>query len=109
MTEHTLSMERMRDLYSWAYAWRSKDSARDGEADLSGLRDSNRAEFDRSLAAHDAALEAAVRADQIEKDTEIAEAQMEKWGIHEEGWPHSAMEPIPEAIRAQLTAGENDV
>ena len=47
-----LSTERVADLYSWATAWRSTDP--DGGTDLSGLRASNRAEFEAWRAAHDA-------------------------------------------------------
>lgn len=53
--EYTPTTERVRDLFTWAYAWRTEDST-DGdepETDLSGLRASNRAEFDRWLAEHD--------------------------------------------------------
>tara|TARA_R110002051_G_scaffold1853_2_gene10168 strand:- start:4923 stop:5279 length:357 start_codon:yes stop_codon:yes gene_type:complete len=52
-TEYTPSFERVRDVYSWAYAWRTRDNVDEGDTDLSGLRESNRAEFDRALAAHD--------------------------------------------------------
>jgi hypothetical protein len=48
MTEQPLSDERVRDLFAWAYAWRSADG--DGETDLSGVRARNRAEFDRWFA-----------------------------------------------------------
>ena len=41
------SIERVADLYSWAYAWRSRDG--DDDTDLSALRKRNRAEFERAL------------------------------------------------------------
>lgn len=50
----TLTTDRIRDLYSWACAWRTEDDATEGESDLSGMRTSQRAEFDRWLAAHEA-------------------------------------------------------
>jgi len=49
-----LSTERVGDLFAWAYAWRSEDDP--SATDLSGLRASNRAEFDTWLAEHDRAL-----------------------------------------------------
>lgn len=48
---YTPTTERVRDLFTWAYAWRTKDDADD--TDLSKVRASNRAEFDRWLAEHD--------------------------------------------------------
>lgn len=48
--ERTPSTERVRDLYSWAFAWRISDDLEAGETDLSGLRATQRAEFDRWLA-----------------------------------------------------------
>lgn len=50
----TLTTDHIRDLYSWACAWRTEDDATEGESDLSGMRTSQRAEFDRWLAAHEA-------------------------------------------------------
>ena len=41
------SIERVADLYSWAYAWRWRDG--DDDTDLSALRKRNRAEFERAL------------------------------------------------------------
>jgi hypothetical protein len=58
-----LSTERVGDLFAWAYAWRSEDDP--SGTDLSGLRASNRAEFDTWLAAHDAE----VKADALEAAT----------------------------------------
>ena len=49
-----LTTDRIRDLYSWACAWRTEDDATEGESDLSGMRTSQRAEFNRWLAAHEA-------------------------------------------------------
>ena len=49
--------------------------------------------FDRWLTAHDAAVEAAVRADQIEKDAQIAKLTYNGW---------SKKNPVAAAIRAQL-------
>jgi hypothetical protein len=51
MSEYTPSFGRVRDVYSWAYAWRTREN--EGETDLTGLRESNRAEFDRAMQAHD--------------------------------------------------------
>jgi hypothetical protein len=42
---------RIRDLFTWAYAWRTADDA--DETDLSSLRASNREQFDVWLAEHD--------------------------------------------------------
>jgi hypothetical protein len=60
----TLSTERIADLFTMAFAWRSEDP--EGRTDLSGLRASNRAEFDAWLDAHDAGLVA-------ERDKALAE------------------------------------
>lgn len=49
-----LSIERVRDLYSFATAWRAEDA--EGQRDMSALRESNRAEFDAALAEHDRAV-----------------------------------------------------
>ena len=57
------SIERVADLYSWAYAWRSRDG--DDDTDLSALRKRNRAEFDRALEA--------------EVVRRVAEAKAEAW------------------------------
>jgi len=73
-----LSTERIADLYSWATAWRSTDP--DGGTDLSGLRASNRAEFDMWLAEHDRDLKLTaaedlvyVRRIEAERDEAIAQ------------------------------------
>jgi hypothetical protein len=53
---YTPSMERIEDMYSCAYAWRTRDGeTEDGEpeTDLSKLRNLQRAEFRCALAAHD--------------------------------------------------------
>lgn len=55
-----LSTERIRNLYSWAYAWRSEDHLEGGDADLSRLRETNRVEFDSWLAEHDRTVADAV-------------------------------------------------
>lgn len=51
--------EQIRTLYTAAYAWRVSDDTEAGEADLSGLRAEQHAEFDHWLAAHDAEVRAA--------------------------------------------------
>jgi len=51
--EYTPTTKRVRDLFTWAYAWRTADYPEDGDVDLSVLRARNRAEFDRWLAGHD--------------------------------------------------------
>ncbi|TFD58061.1 hypothetical protein E3T43_07390 [Cryobacterium sp. Hh7] len=56
-----ISTERVRDLFSLATAWRSEDPR--GGTDLSGLRASNRAEFDMWLAEHDRTVAADARND----------------------------------------------
>lgn len=48
-----ISIERVRDLYSFATAWRAEDA--EGQRDMSALRESNRAEFDAALAEHERA------------------------------------------------------
>ena len=65
------SIERVADLYSWAYAWRSRDG--DDDTDLSALRKRNRAEFDRALDA--------------EVARRVAEAKAEAW---DEGERHES-------------------
>jgi len=107
MSEYTPSFERVRDVYSWAYAWRTRDNVDEGESDLSGLRESNRAEFDRSLAAHDAA----VRSDQIEKDITITLAEKLTDGTNhpEDAAYDNALDDVAAAIRAQLAEGETNV
>jgi len=51
MPEKAPDIERVGQLYSWAYAWRVEDGEED--TDLSGLRERLRAEFGRALAEHD--------------------------------------------------------
>ncbi|TFD27464.1 hypothetical protein [Cryobacterium cryoconiti] len=46
-------MARIRNLYTIAYAWRTRDYLEDGHTDLSGLRAKQQAEFDLALAEHD--------------------------------------------------------
>ena len=58
--DYTPSMDRIAHLYSWAYAWRTRD---DDETDLSGTRATQRAEFDRALEAHDRQVAAKTTAD----------------------------------------------
>ena len=48
----TVTTKRIADMYSWATAWRTDDL--EDRPDLMQLRESNRAEFYRWLAAHDA-------------------------------------------------------
>jgi hypothetical protein len=87
----TPSMERIEDMYSWAYAWRTRDGETEDsepETDLSELRGSQRAEFRRALAAHDAGI---VRAT-AERCAEIARRKIpfdpdedksgHAWGAH---------------------------
>ncbi|GAA4774420.1 hypothetical protein [Microbacterium gilvum] len=88
-TGYTPSLDRVRDLYSWAYAWRTEDA--EGETDLSGLRASQRAEFDRMIAAHDAALEAKVRAEERELCARVAENEPTNGAFeYAEGWDDAA-------------------
>jgi hypothetical protein len=51
-TATPLSTDRVRNLYSWAYAWRTEDDG--DETDLSATRERQRVEFDAWLRAHDA-------------------------------------------------------
>src|SRR5690554_4888708 len=53
MSDYTPTMARIEDMYAWAYAWRTQDDPGDDETDLSHLRASQRAEFQRALAAHE--------------------------------------------------------
>lgn len=55
--DYTPTMERIAQMYSWAYAWRTDDDVEGGDTDLSAVRASQRAEFDRALAAHDTQLQ----------------------------------------------------
>lgn len=80
-----LPTDRIRDLYSWAYAWRTADD--EGETDLSSVRDSNRAEFDAWLTEHDRQ----VKADAWDEGA--------IWGFDERG-------PI-DGTRLQLVPGDN--
>ena len=74
------------------------------------------AEIDRWLTAHDAAVEAAVRADQIKKDAAIAENFRKvydpEFGLVMGDWDGWVAEEVPgwiaPAIRAQLTEGNTD-
>ena len=50
-----LTTDRIRDLYAWAYAWRSADDIEGGDTDLSRIRSANRDDFDRWLVEHDRA------------------------------------------------------
>jgi hypothetical protein len=50
----TPTTDRIRNMYSWAYAWRTADD--EGETDLNSLRGTLRAEFDGWLAEHDRAV-----------------------------------------------------
>jgi hypothetical protein len=61
----TLTTERIRNLYTWAYAWRTADDPDEG--DLSAVRASNAAEFDAWLAAHDAEVAATTAASIVTK------------------------------------------
>lgn len=86
MTEgYTPSFDRVRDLYSWAYAWRTEDG--EDDTDLSGLRKSNRAEFDRAVAEHDAEV-LEVLANRLLGDEAVLEAARELAGLEPgESWP----------------------
>ena len=71
------SIERVADLYSWAYAWRSQDG--DDDTDLSALRKRNRAEFDRALEA-----EVVRRVAEAKAEAEVEIDRVKTWG--QRGW-----------------------
>jgi len=77
MSEYTPSFARVRDLYSWAYAWRTKDS--EGETDLSGLRESNRAEFDRAMQTHDREVAAKALRNAAERYNDETHPESMRW------------------------------
>ena len=82
---YTVSTKHICNLYTIAYAWRSEDPQ--GGTDLSGLRDSNAAEFERWLAAHDAevaATEQARIATVIAEDAETWEATADRLRLEKE-------------------------
>jgi hypothetical protein len=81
--KRTLTTERVADLYAWAFAWRSSDDA--GSTNLSGLRTSNRAEFDTWLAEHDRA----VKAEALEEAAGLIQLQRVLRGKHGEWWDGS--------------------
>lgn len=52
--DEPLTTEQIRNFYSWAYAWRTKDD--EGATDLSTQRFLQRAEFNKWLFQHDSDL-----------------------------------------------------
>jgi hypothetical protein len=106
--KNALSTQRVRDLYSWAYAWRTKDG--EDDTDLSSVRAANRAEFDAWLTAHDADLVAEVLMlrDRIETLVVATPERVEQVArvIHkviDDGWPYEAISGNREdAARAVL-------
>lgn len=66
-----VTIDRVRDMYSWATAWRADDLT--DRPDLERLRERNRAEFDAAMSAHDARIRAEAQAEQREADAAIAE------------------------------------
>jgi hypothetical protein len=86
-----LTDERVVDLWSWAYAWRSQDS--EGSTDLSKLREDQRAEITSWLARHDDLI----RAD----EAELAAIYADQWGDqNEEGGYARSAHSIAHAIRS---------
>ncbi|KRD36825.1 hypothetical protein ASE27_10235 [Oerskovia sp. Root918] len=71
--EHTPTTERVRDLFTWAYAWRPTDEP--GSTDLSRLRASNQAEFDRWLAAYEASIRERIAQDINDKTPDGRKSQ----------------------------------
>ena len=79
MSEYTPSFARVRDVFSWAYAWRTRDNVDEGETDLSGLRESNRAEFDRAMQAHDREVAAKALRDAADRYNAETDPESDSW------------------------------
>jgi hypothetical protein len=66
-----MTTDRIRNLYSWAFAWRTSDDVEHGETDLSAVRDKQRAEFDRWLADRDKEVAARAWDEGYGDDTDV--------------------------------------
>lgn len=101
MTDPRLITDRVRDLYSWAYAWRVDDG--DGDTDLSGLRARQAAEFDAWLEAHDTEIIAAERAIAGARQRDLTDAIREVLGLINSPGPR-ATEILTKAL--EVSGGE---
>ena len=98
------SIERVADLYSWAYAWRSRDG--DDDTDLSSVRKRNRAEFERALEV-EVARRVADAWDEGQKSGMRHAARMR--AAYEMGRPELPGPPSPNPYRAaSIETGDND-
>lgn len=102
MSDYTPTMARIEDMYAWAYAWRTQDEPGDGETDLSHLRETQRAEFQRALARHDRKIAAeALRgaADAFEAahlNLDCAGPDIDRWRLENE-----VRERLVDSLRAR--------
>lgn len=69
--EYTPTMARVEDLYSWAVAWKAYPPIE--RPDLAVSQESQRAEFRRALAAHDAEVARAAKAGALEEARDVCQ------------------------------------
>ena len=98
------SIERVADLYSWAYAWRWRDG--DDDTDLSALRKRNRAEFERALEVEIArrVAEAKAEVERLEIWKQVATILLEKVKVN--GKP--ALEIFDTGLAVQQEVSETE-
>jgi len=107
------SIERVADLYSWAYAWRSQDG--DDDTDLSALRKRNRAEFERALEVEIARRVAEAKAEALNEVADFLDVRGVLWhgdsGVTVMGQPYSGQFGVrlTDWLRAQAVASEGNV
>lgn len=90
-----ITYERLRDLYSWMTGWRADVPA--GRNDLQRLQDTQRAEFDAVMAAHDAQVRVEALRDAVQRfEDEVGKGDLRReserdgsrWMDAEEAWEH---------------------